>query len=137
MREKHTVFFEPPDTAVWRFVGDISETEMRELTSREKSLIAGRPYLLKLVDLSRTGTVSAGARRAGAEKVHDVPVLGVAVFGAHFAIRVLADLVVRAGSFLRRIDAVPTRYFATEAEARAWLAERRVLIKAGKQSGSS
>ncbi|MDC3960609.1 STAS/SEC14 domain-containing protein [Polyangium jinanense] len=134
MREKHTVFFEPPDTAVWRFAGDISEAEMRELTSLEKSFIAGRPYLLKLVDLSRIGSVSAGARKAGAEKVHDVPVLGVAVFGAHFAIRVLADLVVRAGSFIRRIDTVPTRYFATEAEARAWLAERRAVIATEKQS---
>lgn len=133
MRERHTVFFEEPDTTVWRLIGDISEAEMRALTSLETSLIAGRPHLLKLVDLSRIGSVSAGARKAGAEKVHDVPVLGVAIFGAHFAIRVLADLVVRAGSMLRRIDTVPTRHFATEAEARAWLAERRALITTEKR----
>jgi len=132
MRERHTVFFEPPDVTVWKLVGDVSEGEMRELTSMEKSFVDGRPHLLKLVDLSRIGSVSAGARKAGAEKVHDVPVLAVAIFGAHFAIRVLADLVVRAGSFIRRIDTVPTRYFATEAEARAWLEERRALIGAEK-----
>lgn len=128
-----TVVFEPPDMTVWRFDGDISEEGMRALTHREKQFIAGIPYLLKLVDLSKAGNISSGARKAGAEKVHDIPVLAVAIIGANFAIRVLANLVVRAGSIMRKIDTVPTMFFETEAEARAWLDKRRTQVQAQMQ----
>jgi SpoIIAA-like len=124
-----TVDFESPDTTVWRFRGDVSEEIMRSLTFREKRLIEGRPYLLKLVDVSRAGNVAAGARKAGAEKVHDVPVMAVAIFGANFAIRVVANLVIRAGSMMRKIDTVPTQFFETEDRARAWLATKREEIQ--------
>lgn len=125
-----SVTFEPPDTTVWRFKGTISEDGMRELTHLEKRLIAGFPYLLKLVDLRHAGNISPGARKAGAEKVHEVPVEGVAIFGANFAIRVLANLVIRAGCIMRGINTVPTMFFETEAEGRAWLERRRTQIKA-------
>lgn len=124
-----TVSFEPPDMTVWRFHGDVSEDGMRALTLREKQLIDGLPYLLKLVDMRRAGNITAGARKAGAEKVHDVPVKAVAIFGANFAIRVLANFVVRAGSILRKIDTVPTRFFETEEEGRAWLSSKRDEIQ--------
>jgi hypothetical protein len=129
-----TVTFERPDMTVWRFNGDISEQGMRELTHREKQMIEGIPYLLKLVDMRRAGNISAGARKAGAEKVHEIPVLGVAIFGANFAIRVLANLVVRAGSIMRKIDTVPTMFFETEEEARAWLEKKRVEIQSRMQA---
>jgi hypothetical protein len=120
---------EPPDTTVWRFAGDVSEDCMRALTSHEKQLIEGIPYLLKLVDMSRAGNMTAGARKAGAEKVHDIPVAAVAIFGANFAIRVMANLVIRAGSILRKIDTVPTRFFETEADGRAWLLIKRAEMQ--------
>lgn len=103
---------------------------MRELTHLEKHLIAGFPYLLKLVDMRRAGNITAGARKAGAEKVHDVPVEAVAIFGANFGVRVLANLVIRAGCILRGISTVPTMFFETEDEGRAWLERRRGQIKA-------
>jgi hypothetical protein len=129
-----TVVFELPDTTVWRFEGNVSEDMMRSLTFREKRMIEGNPYLLKLVDMSRAGNITAGARKAGAEKVHEVPVLAVAIFGANFAIRVVANLVIRAGCIMRKIDTVPTRFFVTEAEGRTWLATRRVEINVARQS---
>ena len=125
MPAQSTVDFEPPDTTVWRFAGDVSENAMRTLTHRERQFIDGSPYLLKLVDMTHAGNISAGARKAGAEKVHDVPVLAVAIFGANFAIRVVANLVIRAGCIMRKIDTVPTRFFITENEGRAWLEMRR------------
>jgi hypothetical protein len=134
---KSTVAFEPPDTSVWRFDGDVSEEAMRALTFREKHMIEGIPYLLKLVDMSRAGNITAGARKAGAEKVHDVPVMAVAIFGANFAIRVMANLVVRAGSILRKIDTVPTRFFVSETEGRAWLESRRAEIQSAGHSASA
>jgi hypothetical protein len=124
-----TVTFESPDTTVWRFRGNVSEETMRALTFREKQLTEGQPYLLKLVDMTWAGAISSGARKAGAEKVHEIPVLAVAIFGANFAIRVLANLVIRAGSLMRKIDTVPTQFFETEMEARAWLANKRTELK--------
>jgi hypothetical protein len=126
---KSTISFEQPDTTVWRFVGDVSEDGMRALTLREKQLIDGVPYLLKLVDMTLAGNMSPGARKAGAEKIHDVPVMAVAIFGANFAIRVMANLVIRAGSIMRKIDTVPTRFFETEAEGRAWLLSKRTELQ--------
>ncbi len=148
MREKHierilmipaqsTVEFEPPDTTVWRFEGDVSESVMRELTHRERRFIDGNPYLLKLVDMTHAGNISAGARKAGAAKIHDVPVLAVAIFGANFAIRVMANLVIRAGCIMRKIDTVPTRFFITENEGRAWLETRRGEIEASAKTPTS
>lgn len=128
-----TVVFERPDTTVWRFDGDVSEDAMRALTRRESQFIDGCPYLLKLVDMTHAGNITAGARKAGAEKVHDVPVLAVAIFGANFAIRVLANMVIRAGSIMRKIDTVPTRFFISENEARDWLITRRGEINASNQ----
>jgi hypothetical protein len=125
-----SISFEQPDTTVWRFVGDVSEDGMRALTLREKQLIEGVPYLLKLVDMSQAGNISAEARKAGAEKIHDVPVMAVAIFGANFTIRVLANLVIRAGCIMRKIDTVPTRFFETEAEGRVWLLSKRTELQA-------
>ncbi len=131
-RARSTVTFEAPDTTVWRFEGDVSESIMRELTHQEKRMIDGHPYLLKLVDMRHAGKIDPGARKAGAEKVHDVPVLAVAIFGANFAISVLANLVIRAGCILRKIDTVPTRFFDTEAEGRDWLKKRRIEIQSNQ-----
>jgi hypothetical protein len=61
-----TVVFERPDTTVWRFDGDVSEDAMRALTRRESQFIDGCPYLLKLVDMTHAGNITAGARKAGA-----------------------------------------------------------------------
>lgn len=124
-----TVVFESPDTSVWRFRGDVSEDIMRGLTLHEKRLTEGQPYLLKLVDMTQAGTISSGARKAGAEKVHEIPVLAVAIFGANFAIRVLANLVIRAGSLIRKIETVPTQFFETEMQARTWLVHRRTELQ--------
>lgn len=130
--ETSTVTFEPPDTTVWRFRGDVSEDVMRALTYHEKRLIETRSYVLKLVDMRFAGNMSSGARKAGAAKVHDVPVQAVAIFGANFAVRVVANLVIRAGCILRNIDTVPTRFFETESEGRSWLEKRRAELSASQ-----
>jgi len=115
-------------------VGDVTEQEMRALTMLERSLIEGMPYLLKLVDLSRVGAISAGARKAGAEKVHEVPVLAVAIYGMSFPVRVIAELVAKAGNWIRRIKDTPTRFFAREEEARAFLDSQRAKLSQSRVS---
>jgi hypothetical protein len=127
------VHFEPPDILFWQVVGDLSEAEMLRLRAAARSLSAGRPYVLSLVDLSRIGTVSAGARKASIDPEPVAPLLGTAIFGATFTIQVVAQLVSRAGDLLLKpkdsLDASSIQFFATEDLARAWLVERREVAR--------
>lgn len=124
-----SVHLEPPDVLFWQVVGDISEAEMLRLRAAARSLSVGKPYVLSLVDLSRIGTVSAGARKASIDPEPVAPLLGTAIFGASFTSRVVAQLVSRAGALLLKLKDRPNdssiHFFATEELARAWLVERR------------
>jgi hypothetical protein len=123
------ILFEPPDILLWRVVGDISEAEMLRLRVVARALSAGRPYVLSLVDLSRIGAVSAGARKASIDPEPVAPLLGTAIFGASFTTRVIAQFVNTAASLLARpkdrTEDSRIHFFATEEPARAWLADRR------------
>jgi hypothetical protein len=120
------VRFEPPDISFWAFIGDIAEPEMRRLLQEQIAYLAGAKYTLMLVDMSRTGSVAPGARKAGAENP-PVPVFGTAIFGASFAIRAIATLVTTAGTLFTKATESPVRFFEKEDAARAWLAERRAV----------
>ena len=120
------VRFDPPDISFWAFIGDVSEPEMRRLLQEQLAYLAGAQYTLMLVDMSRTGSVAPGARKAGAEKP-PVPVFGTAIFGASFPIRAIAILVTTAGTLFSKANDSPVRFFEKEDAARAWLAERRAV----------
>src|SRR5262249_25897626 len=122
------VRFEPPDICFCAYVGDISAAEGRRTRDEQDAALDGLPYGLMLVDLSKTGAVCAEARKIGAERPK-VPVYGTAIFGASFAIRVIAQLVTTAGSLLAKVTESPVRFFATENQARAWLNERREVAR--------
>jgi hypothetical protein len=121
--------WEPPDTCVLTLIGDVSEHEMRRVLAETSASIAGKPYALGLIDMRRLGVISAEVRQiARTESVH-IPMRGTAVFGASFHHRVLALLVNKAASFLKK-DHQPVAFFATEAEAREWLTARRKVVLA-------
>ncbi len=115
------------DICRWTFIGDISGEEMRRLLAVQKAVMTGSPRLLLLIDLSRVGSVSAEARKAGAANDSEEKALGTAIFGASAPVRMLAQLVTMAGSVLRKLKSTdsPVRFFETEKEALAWLSERR------------
>jgi hypothetical protein len=128
--EGSSVTIEPPDVCLWRLVGPVSADTMRELYEVQWQFSQGKPYLLVLVDLSRVGPVSREARKVSAEGPRNgqtMPVRGTAVFGASFHVRVLMTLVTKALRVMYPETAAdnPTAYFETEADARAWLDERR------------
>lgn len=125
-----SVVFEAPDTLVWRVIGDISGTEMLRLRDMARALSEGKPYMLALVDLSRSGAVSAEARKVAIDNDPVSPLFGSAIFGASFTMRVVAQLVTRAASLLHPQHESPLEFFATEALARAWIVKRREAVLA-------
>lgn len=123
------VTFDPPDIALVVWIGDVDETEMARVVD-ETSVVSGAPPDLFLIaDVSRMGSVTGGARRAAAEGSKRTNVRGSAVVGASFAARVIITLTDKIQGVIG-VNDCPTRHFATEAEARAWIAERRATLAA-------
>jgi hypothetical protein len=120
---KHTLRFEPPDVYCITFVGDVSASEMIEYHAALTRFAEGKRWLLAVGDLSRTASFSAEARR---ELVHLPPfVRGVGTFGMSTQVRLAVSLVYKAFTLLRRNSDTTVAFVETEAEARAWVAERR------------
>lgn len=129
MRENQSfVRFEPPDLCVTVFVGDIDATEMRWMNEQLRRAVEGRGHVFLLIDQSRSGSVSAEARRLSVEGTKNLNIVEAAVFGASFHIRVIMSLIVRVLKLLRGQNRELIHFFSTEAEARAYLAERRRIL---------
>lgn len=126
MREHRSfVRFEPPDLCVSAFIGDTDAAEMRHMNEELRRLTEGLDHVFLLLDQTRAGSVTAEARKLGVEGTKGIPVVEAAAFGASFQVRVVITLVVRVLKLLRGEKRELIHFFATEAEARAYLAERR------------
>lgn len=119
------VRLEPPDLCVAVFVGDIDAALMRRMNEELKRAAEGRDHIFLLVDQTRAGSVSAEARKLGVEGAKDLNIRDSAVFGASFHVRTVMTLITRVMKLIRGERAELVHFFATEAEARAYLAERR------------
>jgi hypothetical protein len=130
--------WEPPDTSFITYIGHITGDHMRKLVEVSSPFSAGKKYILLLVDLSRLDHVSreareiskAQSRKGPAAQGGPTPLRGIATFGASFHFRAIANIGMRAYNLLTGQTDNPTRFFDTEAAARAWLAERRNELKA-------
>lgn len=78
-----------------------------------------------LLDLSRTSSISAQARKAAVKERGEMPVRASAAFGGSFGIRILATLVIKASAVFFPKHEHTFRFFDSEDEARAWLEQRR------------
>ena len=122
---RHWVLFEPPDLCVIRPVGDLSVEEVSEIMSRVGAFAAGKQRVLLMFNVERSGDMAPAARKIAMDATSRLPVAGIALFGASFAIRVAATLMAKAARILYPSSAPVPRFFASEAEARAWLNGRR------------
>ena len=93
--------------------------------------VRGWPYTITIVDMThQTEGLSSEARKVVAQFRKDgPPPKGTAVFGASFAMRTMATLLLNILSIGSRDDN-PYRFFATEAEAMAWVRERQTTVDA-------
>jgi hypothetical protein len=123
------VRFEPPDTLCFEIVGAPQGDEAIKIMDAATRLAEGKDYLLVINDIRRASEFPAEARKIVAARLAPLPVRATALFGASFQIRVLVTLAFKIRDFIRGEPANPTRFCATEAEARAWIDEQRSRIK--------
>jgi hypothetical protein len=125
------VRFEPPDLVVGVYAGVVSVTDQREMFEHLRRFSEGKKFVLTMIDLGRAQPFSAETRKETAEVGKNLPVRGTAVIGASFQMRALASLMTKViNLFSSRADRdSPMAFFATEAQARAWLSERRAVLQ--------
>ena len=121
----HVVRFEPPDICVVRFGETLTAEEGRAIFEEELRVAEEHGPIFVLADFRGVRTITAEARKLSAELSSPPQILGVSNFGVTFQVRVLAKLVIS----LRRLARKPIdgllQMSSNEAEARAWIAERR------------
>lgn len=125
----HLFRWEPPDLGYTTYGGDLDGETMRQLAVRSREFTLGKPRVFLIVDMSRIGKVSPDARKSSAAGSQELNLRGIAVIGASAPLRIIAGLVTRAVDLINRNADNPTRFFETEAEARAWIAGRRVALQ--------
>jgi hypothetical protein len=121
---RHSMIREASGLLVLTLDGDISLDDVNKVIDEEMRLIAGMRHVFLLIDFTKAGALGPDARRRGVEGGKDIPYSGIALFGASFQTRVVANMMISAaGLFSNR--PIPTTFTKTEAEARAWLEERQ------------
>jgi hypothetical protein len=120
------VRWDPPDTIFAALVGDISVDETRRRIAEIRSLLLDKPVVFFLIDFRHGGSISPEARAVAMGVTKDTNVRGTAIFGASLRLRVLITLISKAAKVLYKYDNRNPLFFCeTEAQARAWLEERR------------
>lgn len=131
---QHEVRFEEPDLLWVSIRGDLSAEETRRLAEYTLEVAAHREHLLVVADLSALREISSDARREMAARTSEVPYRGMAFFGGSFQARLIAKLVVGAMNvFSSRSRDNPICFLEGEAEARAWIEERRGGLRGGQR----
>ncbi|HVK65006.1 MAG TPA: STAS/SEC14 domain-containing protein [Polyangium sp.] len=123
----HRYRFEAPDLFVIRVVGDVSLSDTQFMFERLQDLSAkaGRP-IFWLSDISGLGEVTPAARKFPLKLDPTGWLQATVVFGGSFHQRLVANLVMKAIPLLRPSRQMrPLSFFATEAEARAYVEEER------------
>lgn len=129
------ISFEPPDLLLVAYVGDIQGHHILDSEPRGLQLTEALPYHFMLIDVSRLASFSPDARQRSAHSgaKNKSPIRGVAILGASFHYRAIGTLIVKAKALIYREDPVPLRFFDNDAQARAWIAERRNAIETATQ----
>jgi hypothetical protein len=118
------VEFEEP-LIVMRMIGTPGAAEMRRVLSEIDEKTKAWRFNVTLVDLTKQlHSPSVETRKAIADASKSfVPSRGTALFGTTFAMRTLGALVMNVISIKNGTQNV-SKFFSTEAEARAWLNEQ-------------
>ncbi len=117
------------DLFLAQFVGELTAEHMPRVSEIGNGYARRQGYTLVLVDASRASAMTPEARRMSVENRRKNPSpSAAAIFGTSVATRALATLLFKAIELLGGIDG-NVAFFKTEAEARAWLDEQRVLLR--------
>jgi hypothetical protein len=128
-----STYWEEPDITFTRFIGDVSEDDMRRIFAEWQRLIVGKRYTFHLIDLSRMTRLSPEARKVARDVRSESLTRATVMFGASWQLRALLTIFLRAVNLLRGNTDNPVAFFDTDSQARVWLAERRRVIHGGAE----
>jgi hypothetical protein len=122
--------FEPPDLVFVVGVGEMTPAAISALYDEVDRLVAGKDHLFSIADIRRSAVGSPEVRRIALARGQLFPFRGTAIIGASGPVGAVASLLFRAFGVLKpAVKDSPVRFFDTEEEARAWIAERRRAVE--------
>ena len=121
---RHTLRIREP--ALYHIVmkGDMDADEMRHMIGLVLEVSKGRPHILVLGDLAEMGSITPEARKVAAAEGSRLPIRALAYYRASMLARATITLALGAMRLLSSTDC-RFRFFATEAEASAWIEEQQ------------
>jgi hypothetical protein len=117
------------DLLIFRIEGEYTLEATKYVQASAASVSAEYGYNLQLIDVRKAGAITPEARRWLFSNHDASKLLGsCAVFGASFAIRTLAQMVIRALHTIAK-GPLAIRFFDDEGEARVWLDQERARLQ--------
>lgn len=116
---------EEPDIIYLKLVGDVTDEEVKAVNDMNLAFARGRARVFYLVDMSELATLSSSVRKAAIEALNQMPLQGLSIYQAPLTARVLAKLIITGMRLFGKN--IPLQFSDSEAEARAWIAQRRAL----------
>lgn len=113
------------DTVLTRYVGVPELADIKAIHARFERVLAEHGRVLLINDMRRSGIPSSETRAWIADWARHHPIAGIVTFGASLPIRVLQGLLLRAASMLGSKPPFEMVHCASEAEAHAWVEDRR------------
>lgn len=120
----HRLRFIPPDIMrVW-WNGKCSREEFNRIFEYGERCMGVRRHFV-LADVSQLTTVDPKARRQASTDVRVKRVVGIAMIGTTFHLRVIMSMITRAVEILHNDSRGKMRFFDTEREAFDWITQER------------
>jgi hypothetical protein len=121
-----TTFFEPPDIIFLKLRGTCTWEEGSEINRRQREWGQPLERVFFLIDLAELDRIDPEVRKDATTTLAALPLRGMVGFSAPIKARVIAKLIFTAlNLFSNKADRIPLHFTDSEAEARAWIAERR------------
>lgn len=123
---RQITYLEEPDILVMKLFGKVTHEEGSAINRRHLELGKDRERLFYLIDMKVFEGMDPELRKEAGLTMKTLPLRGIAVYQASLTARVVSKLVVGAMNVFRPADdKAPFESFASEEEARAWIARRR------------
>jgi len=125
-------YFEPPDIFMLKLRGGVTWEEGSEINRRHREWGKTLDRVFYLIDLAELDRIDAEVRKDATSTLAEMPLRGMVGYSAPIKARVIAKLIFTAlNLFSNKADRIPLHFTDTEAEARAWIEERRRELDAG------
>jgi len=122
---------ELPDIVHLKLSGEVLLDECKEINRAHAEFAEEVPYFFYMIDLSDLSNIPAAVRREASETVKTLPLRGTIIYNSSLRARVLGKLLLTAANMFRSgPNSNPVDFVDTEADARAWVDQRRKQIAA-------